>query len=251
MKKIILVSFIVFIATRLFAQSISIQIVNSTGHSGSNGNIFLEWSVGEMTAISTLATGNAILTQGVLQPAAIPVSLPVELLSFTGQLKGQYVELKWKTAQEVNSAWFEVERSVDGNHFIYRGKLSAAGNSSYERDYLFNDTGLPERRLFYRLKQTDIDGKLAYSNTISLDNSMPSGVTVYPNPVTSFLKIKLPIGSATGKLVLLDATGRLVRQLFFTTSTDHEMDISKLATGVYYLRLQYPAGTFTRKIIKQ
>jgi trimeric autotransporter adhesin len=251
MKKIILVSFIVFIAIQLPAQSISIQTVNSTGYSSSNGNIFLEWSVGEMTAINTLATGNAVLTQGVLQPAAIPVSLPVELLSFTGQLKDQYVELKWKTAQEVNAAWFEVERSADGSHFAYRGKLSAAGNSSYERDYLFNDTGLPEGRLFYRLKQIDVDGNSAYSNIISLDNNMLSGVTVYPNPVTSLLKIRLPVGSSAGKLVLLDVTGRLVRQLFFTTNTDHEMDISNLATGIYYLHVQYPAGAFTRKIIKQ
>ena len=46
---------------------------------------------------------------------------------------------------------------------------------------------------YYRLKQTDIDGKESYSPIVSVKNTEEiSGISVYPNPASNQLIIRFP-----------------------------------------------------------
>lgn len=56
------------------AQSIQPAVFNATGGSATVSGNNVTWSVGEMTAVATVANGNIIITQGVLQPAESPTS---------------------------------------------------------------------------------------------------------------------------------------------------------------------------------
>jgi hypothetical protein len=57
------------------AQSIGPATVNSAGAGATIGSTELEWSIGEMTMISTFSSPAIIVTQGVLQPGNGPLDI--------------------------------------------------------------------------------------------------------------------------------------------------------------------------------
>lgn len=98
------------------------------------------------------------------------VTLPIELTSFTGSKEGKNNELFWVTATELNNDFFTLEKTYDGESFEIVGTLDGAGNSNQYLYYSFIDYDVREVLNYYRLKQTDFDGKFAYSNIITIDN---------------------------------------------------------------------------------
>ncbi|MGI4887057.1 MAG: DUF4394 domain-containing protein [Janthinobacterium lividum] len=171
---------------------------------------------------------------------ALPVvALPVELAAFTAVAEGPAaVRLAWATASEKNSAYFAVERSPDGAHFAAVGQVPAAGNSSAARQYAFTDGALPAgaAQLYYRLRQVDEDGAVAYSpvRAVALaGRAAPPGL--YPNPaVASTTLVGAPAGAA---VQVLDALGRALATATADATGRAELPLpAGLARGVYVVR---------------
>ena len=68
MKKICSSAFLLCLVYALSAQSLSPQVIASTGGFSSNGNGSLSYTVGEMTMVQTFSANGNILTQGFQQP---------------------------------------------------------------------------------------------------------------------------------------------------------------------------------------
>jgi hypothetical protein len=86
-------------------------------------------------------------------------SLPLTLLNLYVNLSSnKYVILNWQTAQEINTSHFIIERSANGTDFSSIGKVSASGNNSITKDYLYTDTKPAKGTNYYRLKMVDADG---------------------------------------------------------------------------------------------
>ena len=82
----------------------------------------------------------------------------VALVSFSGDCVSGEVLLNWQTASEYNSAYFIVERSVDGEIWNEIAQLSSAGFSNVLIPYSLVD--YPHNSLnYYRLTQVDLDGE--------------------------------------------------------------------------------------------
>jgi len=76
-----------------------------------------------------------------------------------------------------------------------------------------------------------------------------AGWHLYPVPTNNLLTVQSAT-AATGQLILSDAQGRVhLRQAF--TGTSQQLDLSALAAGLYLIRLQTSAGSFTQRITKQ
>jgi endoglucanase Acf2 len=173
------------------------------------------YSIYELTACGTAA-------------AAATGPLPVTLLDFTAQTQGNAVALAWHTASEVNTARFEVERSLDGTAFTTLGSVAARGTSTVASAYASRDASLPAgaSQLYYRLRQVDQDGTATYSPVRTVALAAAGGLALFPNPARTSATLT---GAKPGTAVqLLDALGRTVA----TTTAD--------AAGVATLRL--PAG---------
>ena len=97
--------------------------------------------------------------------------LPVELLYFEGTKYPTFNMLKWATASEHNSAYFDLERSTDGENWRVVGTKSAAGNSNEKINYSYLDPIDQFTFHYYRLVQYDMDGKFKVYGPIILDNS--------------------------------------------------------------------------------
>ena len=99
-----------------------------------------------------------------------PVNLPIELLYFKGSVYNSDNILHWSTASEDNNDYFTIEKTKDGIDWEIVTRESGAGNSSNQLYYSLVDENVESIINYYRLKQTDYDGKFKYSDIISIDN---------------------------------------------------------------------------------
>jgi hypothetical protein len=101
------------------------------------------------------------------------VNLPVSLLSFTGHNTVDGNSIEWKTASEVNSDYFTLERGLyrSGSvEWLQLQFINGAGNSNNVNIYGYFDLDYPDDINYYRLAQTDYDGNSVTYDMISIDN---------------------------------------------------------------------------------
>ncbi|MDF2436516.1 MAG: hypothetical protein K0Q95_892 [Bacteroidota bacterium] len=185
--------------------------------------------------------------------------LPIELLSFTGKNQGGKNKLEWTTMSETNNDYFTLERSEKGNVFESFGTKDGAGNSSSKIDYTMYDYSPYKGITYYRLKQTDFNGKYTYSSIVAIENKLNEiGVTnVHPNPTTDDLNFDFstPV-SGTVHIEIMDYTGRIVVDKMENVEQgvqSFNTQMGLLAKGVYSLKISFDHGDFISytKIIKQ
>jgi len=92
--------------------------------------------------------------------------LPIELISFYAACEEDKVRLSWATASESNNEFFTIEKSINGTVFTVVDIVKGAGTSNNVAYYQTFDENISEQTTYYRLKQTDYDGKFTYSNLV-------------------------------------------------------------------------------------
>ncbi|MBC7948245.1 MAG: PQQ-dependent sugar dehydrogenase [Chitinophagaceae bacterium] len=202
---------------------------------------------GDVSSFSTFYFGSA------------PITLPVNLLTFTGELQGNATLLEWKTTQETNTSHFVVERSLDGNNYSAIGNVAAAGssNSTIQYNLIDHEAGQqPTTILYYRLKMMDRDGQFTYSNVITIVlPTMTGKIAVTPNPVASRARV-LITATRDGKTQwkLTDNSGRVISngsENIRKGNNQFYIDMNKLSAGVYYLNVNGAGIDNLVKIQKQ
>ncbi len=167
------------------------------------------------------------------------------------------VAINWITASETNTATFEVERSnEDGKNFEKIATTNAKGNSNTYANYTYLDTKPLKGLNYYRLKQTDLDGKFEYSKTVSvtIKNEGIAFQRIYPNPFANVLNVNiLSDYNEQAEFIVYDAQGKIVLQKTVPIQiglNKTEIETANLAKGVYNLRVLTPKNTINSNIIK-
>ncbi len=162
----------------------------------------------------------------------VTAPLPIELLNFNASPMKSTVLCKWTTATEINNEFFTVERSKDGKVFEELGKVNGAGNSNSQLNYSFIDKQPYSGLSYYRLKQTDFNGKYTYFNIVSVLFGSKNDYVIYPNPTTSLLNIHS--NNVSSELTIYDVTGKEVYNITIS-GIDNFIDVSKCNTPVTFL----------------
>jgi hypothetical protein len=194
---------------------------------------------------SNTLTMSGVQSFGKLTLGSSSSPLPLTWLSFSGLAKETGNELVWTTANETNTARFDVERSADGRNFSSRGSVVSAGNSATDRSYTFLDAGA-NNTYFYRLKQVDLDGHFTYSTTIRMSREVleVNILQSYPNPFSD--RFRLRFGRSFNSdmplsIILLDASGKvLLRRQLTMGSQQTEIPVSGLTAlprGSYFIKV--------------
>ncbi len=189
----------------------------------------------------TVSGGPAGLSFGFNDPGS---GLPIDLVDFTGKFSDGNVLLNWITATEVNNAFFTIERSGSGYEWIEILHVVGAGNSSTLNSYSSVDTKPLKGISYYRLRQTDFDGHITYSEPIKITNNATK-IQIYPNPVSEKLYIKLPVDQQF-LLLLFDGVGESI--LKQTSNGLTNLDLTNIPEGVYFLKIN--SGTETLEFEK-
>lgn len=120
-----------------------------------------------------------------LTPSPDSNALPVELVRFTSVQQGNDIALTWLTASESNNDYFTLEKSIDNLDYYTLGEIKGEGNSNSLNSYTFQDAN-PSEFNYYRLKQTDFDGK---TNDVGLTWCKLNRNISLNNPVISYSEI--------------------------------------------------------------
>lgn len=113
-------------------------------------------------------------------------TLPVELVSFIGEVEDNTIKLTWITASELNNDYFQVEKSEDGINFNVVSIIQGNGTTNSLSNYTAYDDMPNASTIYYRLKQVDFDGKFEYSDIISINiqnqDMADCKLIIKPNP---------------------------------------------------------------------
>jgi len=191
-------------------------------------------------------------------------ALSVQLASFTVRADRLDAILSWSTAIEKDNHGFDIERRTVGNllsavNWGKVGFVEGAGTSTSSREYSFADKNVAAGRYAYRIKQIDHSGSFAYTDAVELEVGLAPLVFAlaqnYPNPFnpTTTIEFTLP---QDGRVVLkiYDITGREVATLVDEerkAGVYHQavFDASRLASGLYFSRLQSGGLQSVKKIV--
>ncbi|MFC2085913.1 T9SS type A sorting domain-containing protein [Bacteroidota bacterium] len=174
-----------------------------------------------------------------------PIQLPVELSSFTGEVDGSSVTLRWTTASETDNAGFAVEHA-SGDEFREDAFVTGRGTTLEPSDYSYRFTDLHSGRHRFRLKQIDYDGRFTYAAQLESVVEFPGTFrleSAYPNPFAGSATIDFLVSDQQEvTMELFNILGMPVRTLFkdvvgANTRQSVQVDGSGLSGGVYLIRL--------------
>ncbi len=198
--------------------------------------------------------GNGYTANMSTTPATLAsVSLPIELLSFTGKKVGKMVKINWSTATERQNDFFEVERAEDGIQFSAIGKIKGAGDSQSTLDYELLDAAPKPGTNYYRLKQTDFDGQYTYSPVVTVQFDGLGSFRLFPVPVKDQLQLQLDEPDAfESQWTVYNALGQLVLsgQIPEDQSTI-DLNVSDLTPGMYLLQRTSDRARSSRMFVKE
>jgi hypothetical protein len=188
--------------------------------------------------------------------------LPITLLNFTAKRslapsEKNVVAVKWSTASEINNDYFNVERSTDAINFTSVSKIKGAGNSKQILNYSAFDKAALDGVSYYRLKQTDYDGRTSFSKveTVQFDHINDLITNIYPNPNdgdTFYLQINN--NSAEVLVAVNDMLGKeLYSTIIDTSKSGNDIYIinlpQQLNPGAYLITATANNKTYTKRLI--
>jgi Secretion system C-terminal sorting domain len=202
---------------------------------------------------------NGIDASGIIYRTSTDLSvLPVELLSFKADKKGNKSAIKWETVNEKNIELFIVERSDDGSNFRQLGYKNPKGaNFDKKENYeYFDDT--PNMGInYYRLQSKGMGKEVKYSKVVSLDFGLGLKGKAYPNPFVAALSVEIDIEQGVKGEVIIDVFDTSGKQVLTKKinaegrKLNFDLPTEGLIAGNYVLRVKNGASTWRHTITKQ
>lgn len=179
----------------------------------------------------------------------------IELLDFSGFKNEDCNELRWTTGTEQDHSHIELERSQNLDRFELLRSFPGVGDIDYSREYDFQDCSFPVGVSYYRLSSVDTDGKIEYSNILSIDRSPKiDGVSISPNPTPDILSITMPAKSELPVLVQVYSSSAvlLLKRSVSQESIDPiNISLRDFPDGIYFVEIRQDDFKGVHKILKK
>lgn len=172
-----------------------------------------------------------------------PVPLPINLVAFTLKRIKDFLTISWSTNMEFNNDYFTLESSLNGENWKIIDKIKGAGSSFTLNQY---SCSIPNQLFgisYYRLKQTDYDGKISYSDVISNELNYFTTNEIFPNPSTGIFHFTK---DQSDSFTILSSNGDVIR---IVDSEENTVDLSNEKNGCYYVNFTNCLNSNSYKLI--
>lgn len=175
-------------------------------------------------------------------------SFPVKFSNLSANAENGMVHLNWSTYFEQNNDFFSVERRSIESQWKILDEIKSKGNSNTVSKYLFNDFTSMTGSIFYRIKQTDFDGKYTYSNVVNLKTTANEGIYIYPSISNDKIIIQSKINDHTSIKIVNETGQEFTRKVNISPQSDEltSIDISNLSPGTYFVVLSNKKAVFLK-----
>ncbi|PEN07113.1 hypothetical protein CRI93_08235 [Longimonas halophila] len=171
----------------------------------------------------------------------------------TSQVETSQVETSQVETPPVETPQWDVST---GESWKTIAHLEGAGTTGTPQSYQFEDTDLPYAadRVRYRLRQIDTDGTESFSEPVTIARQVTAAelLPTYPNPARSQAMIRFATPERQDvRIALYDMLGRRVQTVVDTNAegrTEAQLDVSNLASGTYFVRMQTDGFTDTQRL---
>ena len=176
--------------------------------------------------------------------------LPISFINFSGNCNSGETQLNWNTASQLSTAYFIVERSMNGVDFSEVGTVSVSNIDSYSFKDILPLTNSFSKVIYYRLKAVDNSGFKTYSKSVTINFNQPSKFLLYPNPAKDVITIKSNNDqTSSGIWLITDINGHAVLTNRLEDKKTQQIGISSLSKGVYNVTIFTNSGRQTQQII--
>ena len=211
------------------------------------------YSINAGEAWDATGTANPALNGRILRPGGASSPLPVTLSYLQTTVLDNKISVDWGTEEEINSAFFEVQRSRDLAEFIPLGRINAAGESNGKTvRYNFMDTAPLAGIAYYRLKQVDKDGTFEFSRIVSaILTDDTQTFEILGNPAQNQTVRVLLKNFGIESLRLYNLAGQEL-PVALAKENDNEFALTpkqSLAPGMYILMVKEGNISATRKLV--
>ena len=199
------------------------SLPNAVFFGDSSQNYLLEWTV----------INNLCLTRKdtiALNPICLP--LPVELISFEGELLENQTDIQWVCAKQENFKHFVLEKNIQGN-WSSLDIIDANQSNNTLQYYNYTDQNPGQGEIHYRLKMVDLDGSFKYSNTISFNTVLDgSDIVAFPVPAGNSLNLS-GLSLKGAEVRILNSMGQAINLPTDYSETNVNIDLSQLPEALY------------------
>ncbi|SFN92974.1 Por secretion system C-terminal sorting domain-containing protein [Paenimyroides ummariense] len=140
--------------------------------------------------------------------------------------------------KNISGSWVKMGQGINGKiggeNFGRSVSLSANGQKVVVGAFSNSDNG----NLFGQVRVYDISGMLSTNDFVS------QNFNIYPNPTSDVLNINLENNLVLEQVIIYNNLGQVVK-----TSTENVIDVSHLATGLYFVEVTTNQGKATKKVI--
>ncbi|MGN6247965.1 MAG: T9SS type A sorting domain-containing protein, partial [Ginsengibacter sp.] len=174
------------------------------------------------------------------------------LINFSGHYFNKSVILNWTIENQVNAAYFVIEKSFDQLSFTALTNIAAAGNQQDNTDYQYTDSTSLKEYNYYRVKIVRTDSSYSYSNLISIAAPTVGKIVFFPNPVKDKLHIRMPVEAGETEIIIADAKGAVINHMKLDAgTTEVYLNTASLQPGIYYI--SFHSGKFknTKQFVKE
>jgi len=233
---------------------------NGVGGFNGDGSPATTKEINWPTQACTDAAGNIYISEysGQRDRELTNVVLPVELTSFTANYvqENNSVLCQWEVATQTNNKQFTVEKTTDLQTWKEVGVVQGAGTYAFTTNYTLTDYQPGLGTSYYRLTQTDFDGKQTEYSPVAVNVNAGSEATMlYPNPVNESATLAYySANSEPVTITIMDAVGRIISS---QTQTDAQkgantvnIPTSGFAKGIYFMRITSSSQNSCIKFIK-
>jgi hypothetical protein len=158
--------------------------------------------------------------------------LPVTLVYFNCEAKGNTAILQWKSAEEIDLDSYIVQYSKDGNGFQDLATINAEGAN---HNYIFTHRQV-SGTAYYRLKISDQDGEYKYSEIKKLTFKAKPDLTVVPNPSDDYIQIHCSNAVDLKTLQIFSIEGFILKTIR-NYSDGQKISVRDLPKGIYILKV--------------
>jgi hypothetical protein len=161
------------------------------------------------------------------------LTLPVGLLKFAADPLNENVLLSWSTISETDNSYFTVERSADALTWFALTQIKGSGQTTGIINYEYEDVKPIKGINYYRLSQTDFDGRKKYFDIVYVDHKLNTEFrsTLYPNPTNGgYVNINVDHAPGDLKVEVVDLLGQVVSSSHIPLS-DSGIMVSVPASG--------------------
>jgi hypothetical protein len=175
--------------------------------------------------------------------------LPIALVNFEVTLQESKTVVQWTTSSELNNDFFTIQKSANAEQWEEVSIVKGAGTSKKQHDYQVIDNQPLPGVSYYRLKQTDFDGKFEYSKIVAVKFDGVKDMIVSPNPSSGVFTLanqKLE----SKQIRLYNGLGQVFQVDSEINDSNTQINISSFPSGIYILQIMDGNSLRSVRIVK-